>query len=102
MKRENFNKSKCWGGKRECAGRKRTCRKKVPFNRRINEDVLNILKEYAQIHNMTETEALESAIILQSNIEKLKGETTMKIAIKKSTGRWNFLPECKLDSIYWR
>ena len=87
MKRENFNKSKCWGGKRECAGRKRTCRKKVPFNRRINEDVLNILKEYAQIHNMTETEALESAIILQSNIEKLKGETTMKIAIPSKNNK---------------
>ena len=44
MKKNNCNKNKCWGGKRECAGRKRTCRKKVSFNRRINEDVLNILR----------------------------------------------------------
>lgn len=81
MNENCFNKNKCWGGKREYAGRKRTCRKKVPFNRRINEDVLNILKEYAQKHNITETEALESAIILQTNIEKLKGDKIMKIVI---------------------
>ena len=42
---------------------------------------MNILKEYAQNHDMTETEALESAIILQSNIEKLKGNKIMKIVI---------------------
>ena len=29
-----------WGGKREMAGRKKTCLKKVPFNRRINENIL--------------------------------------------------------------
>lgn len=29
-----------WGGKRECAGRKKTCKRKVPFNRRVNEDIL--------------------------------------------------------------
>ena len=81
MNENCFNKNKCWGGKRKYAGRKRTCRKKVPFNRRINEDVLNILKEYAQRHNITETEALESAIILQTNIEKLKGDKIMKIVI---------------------
>ena len=81
MKKNNCNKNKCWGGKRECAGRKRICRKKVSFNRRINEDVLNILREYAQNHNMTDTEALECAIILQSNIEKLKGDKIMKIVI---------------------
>lgn len=81
MNENCFDKNKCWGGKREYAGRKRTCRKKVPFNRRINEDVLNILKEYAQRHNITETEALESAIILQTNIEKLKGDKIMKIVI---------------------
>ena len=81
MKESNFKQNKCWGGKRECAGRKKTCRKKVPFNRRINEDVLNILREYAQSHNMTETEALESAIILQSNVEKLKGDKIMKKAL---------------------
>mgnify|MGYP004539347809 FL=1 len=81
MNENCFDKNKCWGGKREYAGRKKTCRKKVPFNRRINEDVLNILKEYAQSHNITETEALESAIILQTNIEKLKGDKIMKIVI---------------------
>lgn len=84
MNENCFDKNKCWGGKREYAGRKRTCRKKVPFNRRINEDVLNILKEYAQSHNITETEALESAIILQTNIEKLKGDKIMKIVIPSS------------------
>ena len=81
MNENCFDKNKCWGGKREYAGRKRTCRKKVPFNRRINEDVLNILKEYAQRHNITETEALETAIILQTTIEKLKGDKIMKIVI---------------------
>ena len=81
MEEKHFNKSKRWGGKREYAGRKRTCRKKISFNRRINEDVLNILKEYAKSHSMTETEALESAIILQSNIEKLRGDKIMKIVI---------------------
>ena len=82
MYSDNCNKNKCcWGEKRDFAGRKKTCRKKVPFNRRINEDVLNILKEYATSHNITETEALESAIILQSNIEKLKGDKIMKIVI---------------------
>ena len=84
---EEFNQNKCWGGRRECAGRKKTCRRKIPFNRRINEDVLNILKEYAQNHNMTETEALESAIILQSNIEKLKGDKIMKIVIPSAEGK---------------
>ena len=87
MKEEEFNQNKCWGGRRECAGRKKTCRRKIPFNRRINEDVLNILKEYAQDHNMTETEALESAIILQSNIEKLKGDKIMKIVIPSAEGK---------------
>ena len=65
----NKNKSS-WGGKRECAGRKKTCLNKISFNRRINENILNILKDYAKRHNMTETEALESAILLQSNIYK--------------------------------
>ena len=87
MKKVIFNNNKCWGGKRECAGRKKTCRKKIPFNRRINEDVLNILKEYAQNHNMTETEALESAIILQSNIEKSKGDKIMKIVIPSAENK---------------
>ena len=73
--------SKNWGGKRISAGRKRTCIKKVPFNRRINENVLNILRAYALSQNITETEALESAILLQSNIDKRKGNKTMKIAI---------------------
>ncbi len=72
---------KSWGGKRINAGRKRTCIKKVPFNRRINENVLNILRAYALSQNITETEALESAILLQSNIYKMKGNKIMKIAI---------------------
>ena len=38
MKENGYSIKKCWGGKRECAGRKKTCRNKVPFNRRINED----------------------------------------------------------------
>lgn len=87
MKKVIFSNNKCWGGKREFAGRKKTCRKKIPFNRRINEDVLNILKEYAQNHNMTETEALESAIILQSNIEKSKGDKIMKIVIPSAENK---------------
>lgn len=77
--RDCLNKN--WGGRRDNAGRKRTCTKKVPFNRRINENILNILREFAQSHNMTETEALESAILLQSNIDKQKGNKTMKIVI---------------------
>ena len=76
-----------WGGKREQAGRKKTCLKKVPFNRRINENILNILHDYAQRHNITDTEALESAILLQSNIEKLKGDKVMKICIPTSEGK---------------
>ena len=87
MKKNSCNQNNCWGGKREFAGRKKTCRKKVSFNRRINEDVLNILKEYAQNHDMTETEALESAIILQSNIEKLKGDKIMKIVIPSAENK---------------
>ena len=69
------------------AGRKRTCLKKVPFNRRINENILNILHEYAQNHNITDTEALESAILLQSNIDKLKGDKIMKICIPTAEGK---------------
>lgn len=61
--------------------------RKVPFNRRINEDILNILKDYAQRHHLTETEALESAILLQSNTEKRKGDTTMKLAIPTTEGK---------------
>ena len=76
-----------WGGKRASAGRKRTCLKKVPFNRRINENILKILRVYAQNHNITETEALESAILLQTNIEKLKGDMIMKICIPTSEGK---------------
>ena len=70
-----------WGGKRQCAGRKKSCQRKVPFNRRINENILNILRAYAHRHNLTETQALESAILLQSNIDCRKGEPIMKIAI---------------------
>lgn len=81
MNYKSCENSKCWGGKREFAGRKKTCRRKVPFNRRINEDVLNILKKYAEKQGMSETEALESAILLQSNIDILKGDRIMKIVI---------------------
>lgn len=81
------NNKPSWGGKRTCAGRKKTCLNKIPFNRRINENILNILKEYAKRHNITETEALENAILLQSNIEKLKGGIIMKIAIPTLEGK---------------
>jgi len=70
-----------WGGKRACAGRKKTCSKRVSFNRRIDECILNILREYAKEHNLTETEALESAILLQTNISKRQKGGFMKIAI---------------------
>lgn len=76
-----------WGGKRKFAGRKKTCLNKIPFNRRINENILKILKEYANSHNITETEALESAILLQSNIDKQKGDKIMKIAIPSAEGK---------------
>lgn len=76
-----------WGGKRDFAGRKKTCRKKVPFNRRINENILNILKKYALSHNITDTQALESAILLQTNLEILKGDKIMKIAIPTAEGK---------------
>ena len=78
---------KNWGGKRCMAGRKKTCHKRVSFNRRINENIVNILKDYAYRHNMTDTEALESAILLQTNIEKMKGDMIMKIAIPTSEGK---------------
>ena len=91
MKTECFNlKVTCnstWGGKRHNAGRKRTCLKKVPFNRRINENVLKILKDFANFHNITEKEALESAILLQANIDKLKGDKIMKIVIPTQDGK---------------
>lgn len=49
------------GGRRENAGRK--CENlRIPFNRRLSEDSINILKEYAAKHEITETEALETAI----------------------------------------
>ncbi len=84
---KNNNVQNNWGGKRFNAGRKRTCLKKVPFNRRINENILNILRTYASAHGMTDTEALESAILLQSNIDKLKGDKIMKIAIPTENGK---------------
>lgn len=91
MKTECFNRkvtcNSTWGGKRHNAGRKRTCLKKVPFNRRINENVLKILKDFANFHNITETEALESAILLQANIDKLKGDKIMKIVIPTQDGK---------------
>ncbi len=75
------NNNNSWGGKREQAGRKKTCLNKVSFNRRINENILNILKKYANLHGITVTEALESAILLQNNIYTLKGDGIVKIVI---------------------
>lgn len=80
-------KNNSWGGRRDCAGRKKTCLNKVSFNRRINENILNILREYARNHDITETEALESAILLQSNIEKLQGGKIMKIVVPTLEGK---------------
>lgn len=49
------------GGKREGAGRK--CENpRIPFNRRLSEEAINKLKEYASQNGITETEALERAI----------------------------------------
>src|SRR5574344_112579 len=88
---ENCPKNNCckknnWGGKRPFSGRKRTCSNKVSFNRRINENILNILKIFAKKYEITETEALESAILLQNNIDRKKGEI-MKIAIPTKDGK---------------
>ena len=84
---ENACSKNRWGGKRINAGRKRTCLLKVPYNRRINANILEILKNYANKHGITETEALESAILLQTNIDKLKGGQIMKIAITTAEGK---------------
>ena len=85
MEEKNCPKKCCnsnsWGGKREQAGRKKTCSNKIPFNRRINENILNILKKYSDLHKITVTEALESAILLQNNIYTLQGDGIMKIVI---------------------
>ena len=97
-----------WGGKREQAGRKKTCIKKVPFNRRINENILNILKDFAKRHNLTDTEALESAILLQSNIEKLKEAFVegLEISIEEvesatmeSVDKWDSIGQMSLVAI---
>ncbi len=88
LKGGKMNDKNCnWGGKRQYAGRKKSCFKKVPFNRRINEKIINILREYAKEHNLTETEALESAILLQNNISKKSGGQKMKIAIPTLEGK---------------
>ena len=79
--------NKNWGGKRNSAGRKKTCLNKVSFNRRLNESVLNILRKYAKEYEITETEALERAILLQANIDKQKGGKIMKIAIPSAEGK---------------
>lgn len=76
-----------WGGKRSSSGRKKTCLKKVPFNRRIDECVLKVLKTYASLNGITETEALESAILLQSNIYVRKTGGFMKIVIPTAEGK---------------
>ena len=49
--------------------------------------MLKILKDFANFHNITETEALESAILLQANIDKLKGDKIMKIVIPAQDGK---------------
>lgn len=77
----NSENRNSWGGQRNCAGRKKTCQNRVPFNRRINEDILNILRNYALVHGITETEALECAILMQSNFEILTRGEIMKIVI---------------------
>ncbi len=87
MQNDCDKKCQKWGGKRLNAGRKKTCLNKIPFNRRINENILKILREYAALHNITETEALESAILLQSNTDKLKGDKIMKIAVPTAEGK---------------
>lgn len=84
---KNIKKCSKWGGKRKDSGRKKTCLNKVPFNRRINEKILDILKEYAIKYGLSDTEALESAIILQSNIDKHKEKKFMKIVIPSADGR---------------
>lgn len=76
-----------WGGKRQSAGRKKTCLFKVPFNRRLNLNILNILRKYAEKYGISETEALEYAILLQSNIDVLKGGNIMKIVIPTLEGK---------------
>ena len=76
-----------WGGKRNFAGRKKTCLNRISFNRRINENILNILREYAKEYEITETEALERAILFLSNVDKQKGGKNMKIAIPSEGGK---------------
>lgn len=49
------------GGRRHGAGRKKNC-EKIPYNRRLSEDSINLIKEFAAKNNITETEALERAI----------------------------------------
>lgn len=49
------------GGRREGAGRKKNC-ERIPFNRRLSEESINLIKDYAAKNNITETEALERAI----------------------------------------
>lgn len=76
-----------WGGKRNCAGRKKTCSRKIPYNRRIDENVLKILREYSQKMGVSETQALETAILLQNNIAKQKGAKFMKIVVPSAEGK---------------
>ena len=58
----NGEKQGCgWGGKRDGAGRK--CENpKIPFNRRLSEESITKLKNYATENGITETQALERAI----------------------------------------
>lgn len=75
------------GGKRANSGRKKTCCEKISYTRRIDKNILMLLKEYALINKLNETEALENAILLQSNIYKQKGDKFMKIVIPSAEGK---------------
>lgn len=59
----NDDEQGCYGhgGRREGAGRKKNC-ERIPFNRRLSEESINLIKDYAAKNNITETEALERAI----------------------------------------
>lgn len=52
-----------WGGKRKNAGRPKICIRKISYTRRLSQDILEKLKSYAKENNLTETEALEKAIL---------------------------------------
>ena len=49
-----FNCPKKRGGKRNNAGRKKTRLNKIPYNRRISEKVINILKNHGRKYEKVE------------------------------------------------